>query len=240
MAIDPGRQGGLPHLEEAIGATAALVETVRLLSDDDVRRPSVLPGWSRAHVVTHVARNADALVHVLSGPGAGQVRAQYPSAAEREAAIEAGAGLGAGQLLDDLVAACTRWEHAAAQVSVAHLDELGARMPEGPTFPLRKVGMFRRTEVEVHHADLDAGYTAADWPPDLVAALMGRRRKELENRGVALRWTPTDTGETWASAVDGPEVTGTAADLLWWLLGRGIGEGLACSDGTLPSIGRWT
>jgi maleylpyruvate isomerase len=74
-----------------------------------------------------------------------------------------------------------------------------------------------------------------------VSALMGRRRKELERQGVTLRWTATDTGDTWdTGSAKAPEVRGTAADILWWLLGRGDGDRLACSEGQLPSIGRWT
>jgi maleylpyruvate isomerase len=239
MGTEPFRDTDFPHVDETIEATAALIDTVSRLSDDEVRAPSVLPGWSRGHVVTHLARNADALSHVLGGPAAGEVRPQYPSAAEREADIEAGAGRPARELLEDLAAACGRWEHAVNQVRSVHLDALGARLPEGPTYPVRKVGMFRRTEVEVHHADLDAGYSAADWPPDFVARLMDRRRKELERDRTALRVAPIDA-EGWEAGGSGPEVTGTAADILWWLLGRGTGEGLACSEGSLPTIGRWT
>lgn len=240
MTTSPFPDTDFPHLDEVVVATAALIETVSGLGDDDVRAPSALPGWTRAHVITHLARNADAFSNVLHGAELGEVRPQYPSQAERDAAIEAGADRTAASLLADLVAASGRWEHAANQIHSRRLDGLGARLPEGPTYPVRRIGTFRRTEVEVHHADLDAGYSAADWPADFVAALMGRRRKELERDGVALRWTATDTGETWVSGDDGPEVTGTAADLLWWLLGRGSGEGLACSDGRLPEVGRWT
>jgi maleylpyruvate isomerase len=229
----------LPHLDETIVATAALIDTVSRLTDDDVRAPSVLPGWTRAHVITHLARNADALSGVLHGAQAGEVRPQYRSREERDAAIEEGGSRPAAELLDDLVAACGRWEQAANVIHANRLDGHGAQLPEGPTYPVRKVGLFRRTEVEVHHADLGVGYTAADWPADFVAALMGRRRKELERDGLALRWTATDTDESWSSG-EGPEVTGTAADLLWWLLGRGDGAGLACSEGPLPRIGRWT
>lgn len=228
-----------PHLDETVLATAALIDTVSHLTDVDVREPSVLPGWSRAHVITHLARNADALANVLRGAQHGEVRPQYSSLEKRDADIEAGAGRAAASLLQDLVAACGRWEHAARGVDATHHAALGARLPDGPTFPIGKVGMFRRTEVEVHHADLAAGYSAADWPPDFVAALMGRRRKELELSGAALRWTATDTGATWTAGEGGPEVSGEAPALLWWLLGRGAGEGLACSDGQLPAIGRW-
>jgi maleylpyruvate isomerase len=240
MDTGPVRDTDFPHLDETVEATAALIDTVSGLSDDDVREPSVLPGWTRAHVITHLARNADALSGVLHGAQAGEVRPQYRSQEERDAAIEEGAARPAAELLDDLVAACGRWEHAANEIHVNRLDGRGARLPDGPTYSVRRVGLFRRTEVEVHHADLDAGYSAAEWPADFVAALMDRRRKELERDGVALRWTATDTGQTWATGEQGPEATGTAAALLWWLLGRGSGEGVTSSEGTLPSIGRWT
>jgi maleylpyruvate isomerase len=239
METTPPLDTDFPHLDETVVATAAFIDTVSGLTDDEVRAPSVLPGWTRAHVITHVARNADALRNVLHGAQIGEVRPQYVSQAERDAAIEEGATGSAAELLEDLVAACGRWEHAANEVHANRLDALGARLPEGPTYPVRKVGWFRRTEVEVHHADLAAGYSAADWPADFVGALMARRRKELHLDGVRLRWTATDTGESWAAGDDGPEVTGAAADLLWWLLGRGSGEGLASSEGPLPSIGRW-
>jgi maleylpyruvate isomerase len=96
----------------------------------------------------------------------------------------------------------------------------------------------RWVEVEVHHADLALGHTAAHWPPALVSELMARRERELEQRGPAFTWRATDTGEAHSSG-DGPEVSGAAADLLWWLLGRGAGERLTSSSGTLPTLGRW-
>jgi maleylpyruvate isomerase len=44
----------------------------------------------------------------------------------------------------------------------------------------------------------------------------------------------------WTFGEDGgPTVTGSAADLGWWLTGRGSGEGLTSDSGTLPGIGAW-
>jgi maleylpyruvate isomerase len=96
----------------------------------------------------------------------------------------------------------------------------------------------RRTEVEVHHADLGLDYTADDWPPDFVAGLMERRRQELAAAGTAFSWFVTDTGERWSTG-EGPQVTGRAADLVWWLIGRGSGERLRSTHGTLPHLGTW-
>lgn len=227
-----------PDVDETVMATARFVDTVSALSDEELRAPSALPGWTRAHVVTHVARNADALTNLLRGAQALEVRAMYPSQEDRDAAIDAGARRSAEELLTDVVAACGRWQQAANELPAAGLEAEGTSRPEGPPFPVRRVGTMRRTEVEVHHADLGAGYAAADWPADFVAALMKRRRRELAEAGIALRWEATDTGESWDTG-EGPEVTGSAADLVWWLIGRGTGEALTCSDGRLPELGRW-
>jgi maleylpyruvate isomerase len=237
--MDPGTDTGFPHLDEALVATARYLEALTELSDEDLRAPSLLPGWTRAHVVTHVARNADALAHVLHGAQVGEVRAQYPSDEERDAEIQAGAGRSAAELLEDSIAAAGRWHQAAEELHAANLDNLCERTPGGKSYPARRVPLSRRTEVEVHHADLGIGYTAADWPADLVEALFKRRHRELSNAGVGLTWRATDTGSTWTTG-EGPEVSGSAPDLVWWLLGRGDGAGLQCSEGRLPELGRWS
>jgi maleylpyruvate isomerase len=238
VGMDTGMDTDFPHLDETVVATARYLEALTELSDDDARAPSHLPGWTRGHVITHIARNADALANVLHGAQLGEVRAQYPSDEERDAAIEAGAGRSAAELREDSVAAAGRWHQAAEQLHTAHFDNLCERTPGGRSYPARRVPLSRRTEVEVHHADLDIGYTAADWPADLVETLFKRRHRELAAAGLGLTWRATDTGSTWATG-EGPEVTGSAADLVWWLLGRGTGLGLACSDGELPELGRW-
>ena len=47
---------GRAELMRAIDvATQRLLRTVEWFSDHDVERPSSLPGWSRGHVLTHVA-----------------------------------------------------------------------------------------------------------------------------------------------------------------------------------------
>ena len=228
----------LPHLDDTVVATARFLGTISDLTDDDVRAPSLLPGWSRGHVITHVARNADALTRVLHGAQFEEPHAMYDSESQRDDDIEAGAGRTAAELKADAVAACGRWVQAANEVHRAHLDSPGCRLPGGERWPAYRVGMMRWTEVEVHHADLGLGYTAADWPQAFVDRMMKRRHRELTDDEVALRWTATDTGATWSTG-GGPEVTGPASAIVWWLLGRGTGEGLACSEGSLPDLGRW-
>ncbi len=228
----------LPNLDETVVATARYLEAVTELDEDAVLAPSLLPGWTRAHVIAHVARNADALTGVLRGAQAGETRWMYESHEQRDADIEADAARTAAELLEDAVASAGRWHHAANAVHAAVLDAPGCRLPGGETWPVRRVGTMRRTEVEVHHADLGIGYTAAAWPEDFVTALMRRRERELSSDGPAFTWRATDTGESWSSG-EGPSVEGSAADLVWWLLGRGSGADLSSSTGSLPQIGAW-
>ena len=42
-------------------ATQRLLDTARTITDPDLRVPSMLPGWTRGHVLAHLARNADGM-----------------------------------------------------------------------------------------------------------------------------------------------------------------------------------
>jgi maleylpyruvate isomerase len=228
----------LPHLDETPVATTRYLAGLTALDESSVRMPSELPGWTRAHVVGHVARNADGLAGMLVGARTGEDLPMYPSQDHRDADIERTAGLPWAELLDDAHRSARRWAAAAEALPDHRLDAPVRRTPGAEPFPVRRVGVLRRTEVEVHHADLRTGYAARHWPPDFVEVLMRRRDRELREAGVGLTLVAEDLGRTWETG-PGPTVSGRAADLLWWLLGRGAGEGLVCSDGALPDLGGW-
>ena len=83
-------------------ATQRLLDDARTHPEADLRAPSLLPGWTRAHVLAHVARSADAMRNLLIGARSGQDRAAYASAQAREAGIEQAAARRAGDLIADL------------------------------------------------------------------------------------------------------------------------------------------
>lgn len=229
----------LPQLHETILATTRYLEALTSLSDEDCRQPSALPGWTRGHVITHLSRNADALVNLLHWGQTGIETPMYTSREQRDEEIEAGAGRSADELRADAVASCGRFLQAANELHVSRFDAQLSRLPGSPPFPVTKVGGMRRTEVEVHHADLLIGYSAYDWPEDFTQHLLERRHRELEESGPAMVWRLTDTGDSVTVGDGGPEISGHSADLLWWLLGRGAGENLVSSTGALPELGRW-
>jgi maleylpyruvate isomerase len=49
----------------ADAATDLLLESAAGVSDEQAREPSLLPGWSRGHLLAHVGRNADSLRNLL-------------------------------------------------------------------------------------------------------------------------------------------------------------------------------
>ena len=83
-------------------ATQRLLGSARVIAEPDLRAPSLLPGWTRAHVLAHLARSADAMRNLLVGARSGQDRPAYVSGQARAAGIEHGAGLKAKELMADL------------------------------------------------------------------------------------------------------------------------------------------
>src|SRR3954454_10575800 len=90
----------------AVRASAAdLVADVRALpwNDSDVAAPSLCDGWTRGHVLTHVARNADGIADTLAGALRGEIVERYPDGwAARNAAIDAGAARPFTELVGDV------------------------------------------------------------------------------------------------------------------------------------------
>jgi Mycothiol maleylpyruvate isomerase N-terminal domain len=68
------------------------------LDDEALSVPSALPGWSRTHLLAHLAANADALGNLVRWAATGQPTPMYASPGERAAGIERGSRLPARRL----------------------------------------------------------------------------------------------------------------------------------------------
>ena len=154
--------------DQVDAATQRLLDDARTLSEADLRAPSLLPGWTRAHVVAHVARNADAMRNVLAGARSGESRPAYASAEAREAGIEQGAGLSAAELMADLAGSAMALRAVARQLP-DEAWQFEVRMMDSALFPAAALLTRRLVEVELHHCDLGAGYAPADWPAAFAA-----------------------------------------------------------------------
>jgi maleylpyruvate isomerase len=222
----PDRIARLADVRASTSALLAGLDAERW-NDGDVRAPSVLPGWTRGHVLTHIARNADGIAATLAGALRGEIVLRYPRGSEgRDADIEAGAGRGAIELIADVRDSADRLDRIFGAVA----DASGWDLTTENDRPAHSWLNSRWREVEIHRADLRGAYGAADWPAAFVGYLLPRLAAEVGSRaGEPLRIEvahdgsrTTDLGGTvWTSGgADGVTVRGPDWALLAWLVGR--------------------
>ncbi|MGD1218111.1 maleylpyruvate isomerase family mycothiol-dependent enzyme [Streptomyces krungchingensis] len=213
-------------------ATERLLTAATKLDNASAAEPSRLPGWSRGHVLAHLARNADALVNVLEG------RPMYVSGDARDADIERDAPRPVDAQLADVRASAARFQDAGA---VPANWSRTVELRNGVTDTAARVPFRRWIEVELHHVDLGIGYELEDLPEDFVAReiafLTDRFRGHPEVPATRL----TDGTRAWstgraAQGDPGITVTGAAPALLGWLAGRRDGAGLTVGGGALPTL----
>lgn len=231
---------GPDALDRLTDSTSAMIRTVDGLSGEQLHAPSSLPGWTRAHVVAHLALNAEALAGVLDGLTHGRDVAMYRSDEARDADIEELSAADADELRDRMMAACTAFAEA---VQLMPADAWGQIVPrtQGSSnrFSAGEIVRMRHREVEIHHVDLDAGYRHGEWAQTFVVDLLSTVTADRAGDGpFAIR--ATDLVREWAVGDGtGPVVSGSGADLGWWLTGRGQGGGLEIENGPLPALGPW-
>ena len=199
------------------------------MTDEDCRAPSLLPGWSRAHVLAHWARNADGQTRMLQAAMRGEVAGQYPGGdPQREADIETGAARPAPLLLQDVRAALDRVEDAWRRMPPeAWSRPTSARIGQRPAW---KSVWARWRESEIHHVDLGAGYTHDHWPAEFVRLMLPRVVPTLDARltgNITVEVQAAGRKWTYASAAapasgDPVVIRGPASAVLCWLTGRPV------------------
>lgn len=190
--------------------TALCRKAIDGLDDAAYGEPSLLPGWTRKHVVAHLAANAEALGNLVHWARTGEPTPMYASPEHRDAGIEAGAALPGARL--------AAWFEESARAladAMAGLTDAQWRAPvvtaQGRTVPASQIPWMRSREVMVHAVDLDAGISFADLPPEFLSAL---REDILTKRAGAV-----------------PRVSGDPAQVTAYLAGRPY-TGVTTEDGT--------
>lgn len=233
------------ELSDRLAAVSAaedrLLHTVSQLSEADLRGASLLPGWTRGHVLAHVALNAHSLVNLFAWARTGVETPQYPSWAERDSAIGTHARRTLSEHRAALAEAGTSFEAAARAVPLPAWDREVAGIGGDPQ-PAETFLFGRLREVEIHHVDLDAGYLPPDWDDSFVRRVLEQVPARLA-RGVDAAFVAVATDLGMRLEVGDPPATGEVAGaghaLLAWLLGRSDGTGLDVRVGTLPRVPPW-
>ena len=237
QVTDPAIVGALLLMRRGQAFWARALGEVR---DDELAEPSLLPGWSRAHVIAHVGFNARAVARLVEWARTGIETPMYESTTQRGEEIEFGATLPADAL-----------RHLAAHASV-HLNVEWRDLPaeawshpvvtaQGRTVPAAETVWIRTREVWIHALDLRTGYTTRDFPEQLIDLLLEdliavwRRKRDDGDPDIVLE--PIDRDRSYrvldADAADAVVVRGTAADLVGWGIGRS-NRGVTTPAGAAP------
>jgi len=189
----------------------------RALADAELDGPSLLPGWSRKHVLAHLSLNAEAIGNLVHWARTGEERPMYSSPAQRDADIEANASRPADELL--------AWFDESARKLAAAMDELtgeqwqaSLRNAQGLAISADYVPWMRSREVMIHAVDLGSGVTFADLPTGFLQALCDDIRSM---RG------------------DLPELTGPLPQVAAYLAGRPYDEVLAADGKPAEPLPGW-
>jgi maleylpyruvate isomerase len=214
---------------------------VGTLDERTARAGSELPGWTRQHVLSHLARNADALVNLLGWAQTGVEHPMYPSRADRDADIEEGAGRMLVVVQEDLTAATERFLSAAADLPDTAWENTVVGSRALPT-PAAQIPWMRAVELLVHSADLglDLDFdSACETVGDGLGGVFDQVTAMWRDRDdtPALRVEITEPAAErrvllLGPATDRTEVAAPAGTVLGWLTGR-----LHTPD--LPTLPAW-
>ncbi|WP_435970710.1 maleylpyruvate isomerase family mycothiol-dependent enzyme [Streptomyces sp. Qhu_M48] len=217
----------LAHVREA---TEKLLNAAASLDNAAAAEPSRLPGWTRGHVLAHVARNADALVNVLRG------LPMYPDATTRDADIERDSGRPVDVHLADLRESADRFLSVGAEPADWSRT---VELRNGVTDSASRIPFRRWVEVDLHHVDLGVGYELEDLPEEFTTREIAFLAERFSGLGsVPATVVRSGDGRTWTTGGEsgGVTVTGPAPDLLGWLAGRRDGSALKAEGGPLPEL----
>ncbi|WP_067870593.1 maleylpyruvate isomerase family mycothiol-dependent enzyme [Nocardia vermiculata] len=244
------------QLDAVYISTRTLVAAVGSMRDSDVTAPSLLPGWTRGHLLAHLSRNADSLVNLLLWARTGIETPQYASRLLRDSDIETGAPRPLAEQLTDLRESATRL-HGVALAMPPDRWEHPVRTRGGKEITAATVPWMRMRETEIHHVDLNIGYLPEDWPAAFVARMLDEVTRGFDhqasvNRPADAKPMTSDPGrpplpsftlvatDTDFTTTVGPDptdtISGPSSELLAWLIGRSEGVGLT---GFLPELPTW-
>ena len=214
-------------------ATQRLLGYTIGISDEEWHRPSPLPGWSRAHLATHLSRNADHLKLIADAVDAGLPQPVAPSKADRLAELERGADRTGLELQIDLDTSA-----GALQNTIERLTNWTAPVRlRGRDWPLSVVPLARLNEVCIHHIDLDCTFSPDTVDPAAAAWLLRWVLDLLADTDLpAMRLEGDSLVAELGNSGEARTVSASDARLWAWLSGRLPASAVAGADGLQPQL----
>ncbi len=209
---------------QVVGCAAShqrLLQALEGLTDEQCRQPSLLTGWSRGHVLSHLANNAYSHLRMFEAASRGEETEQYEGGKPtRDAQIESWSSLSAHELVGHVRASIYALEGAWASATPTTWTGFGIKSHAGGgRVAITDLILMRWCETEVHSSDLNLDYSFESWDSTFV-------RFELERQ--LMIWNSRKSmGLTVL-----PEVATKLSpnQRLAWLLGRIAVDGLPVVD----------
>jgi len=204
---------------ELTAVTQRLLGDTIALADSDWQELTLLSGWSRAHVATHLAHHGTMLAEM-----AAEIVSTHETIVWRGSQTDADLNLGARQGAVGLQEALDQ-SSAGLMAAFDMMDDCAwatsIRSSQGP-LPASVLVLDRLNEVVLHHIDLKLGFDFADIDPSLLRTLVQWNLFRTAPRFSQVRLTII-TDEGFSAAVGtGATITvrGNESNLLGWLTGR--------------------
>ncbi|MFK3781141.1 maleylpyruvate isomerase family mycothiol-dependent enzyme [Agrobacterium sp. NPDC089420] len=207
--------------------TAYFARKLNELSDDELACPSLVPGWSRRHVIAHIGFQARALARLVEAARLGRAQEVLEEPDAQNEDIDVGASLPAHALRylfkHSQVHLDVEWRDLNATGWRAEVEPLA-----GGLVGIGQTPWLRASEIWLRAVDLDNGASLLDFPSDVVDRLLEEAAEAFALRGLpfSLALKPTDRPGSIVIGAGENMVSAPAADLLRWLTGRGVRHGL--------------
>ncbi len=231
-------------IEWQVEGTALIERLVRTMGPEEFREISALDGWTRQHLIAHLARNADALSNLLYWARTGEETPMYVDSESRELGIRRGAEVPASVAVENLMQADRNYEAAIEELQQEAWSE-PVRTAQGRVVTAAVVPWLRVRELWVHAADLQLGFAFTGLPESLGTALLDDAVDGMNRRGEAphtvLRLADDDQEWEIVGAGRPVVVSGPLDGLLEYVMRNRAGKALRVIGGAseVPDIPRW-
>ncbi|WP_040691031.1 maleylpyruvate isomerase family mycothiol-dependent enzyme [Nocardia vinacea] len=227
MSTEQTNFAALPLAERLLIAhrgTAYFARRLAELTDDELDGGTLLPGWTRRHLVAHVGYNAAALCRLLDWAASGVETPMYESPEQRSREIEEGATLPPAAIRNVFTHTAARLGERWRNLPASAWDAF-VRTAQGRTVPASETAWMRAREVWIHAVDLGNGGRFGDFPGSVLDGVLA---------DVVVLWRARDRGAGVCLGIDGrppieihesesiaTRVLGSSAAVARWATGRG-------------------
>ena len=222
----------ITSVADVANAEALVAKYVSELSNDEVAAESLLPDWSRGHVLSHLANNARGLSYLIEWALTGVQKDMYVSAEQRAIDIENDAKRPGKEIVSDFLEQSNIFAENLNRLIAGPLLSEEVVLGNGSHVHPYEILTLRERELLVHLVDLGLGYKANDWDINwsiktLKSVSAGKRKERINFRLLIAgdhTWTMDQNGMT--------DIFGTPQSLAAWLMGREPDDKLVTSDGS--------